>query len=202
MKVRESLRRADWLRELHGLLFVGVVLTALVGVVSAIATLTGQPFSVGLLAEEVLRPDAVVNVADGVHADPNTTVYLRITQPTGAQLALATAATLPTYALTTTMLVMLWRLVGAARRTDPFTWATVRRLRALGWLLVIGGPVAWVVEFGARFALSDTVTSRGPHATLDLFAPAVWGLVGFGMLAIGEVIRRGQALRTELDGVV
>jgi hypothetical protein len=158
--IPESLGRADWLRELHGLLFVGV------------------------------------------HADPNTNVYLTIEHPTGAQLALATVATLPTYTLTTAMLVMLWRLVGAARRTDPFTWATVRRLRALGWLLIIGGPVAWLVELGARFSLSGTVSSRGPQAILDLFGPGVWFLVGLGMPAIGEVVRSGQALRTELDGVV
>lgn len=196
------LQRPDWLRELHGLLLVGVLLTALAGFASAVTTLAGQPLSVGLPAEDVLRPDAVSHVGSGVHADPTTDVFLRIEHPTGEQLTLATLAALPTYALTTAMLVMLWRLVGTARRTDPFTSATVGRLRALGWLLIIGGPVAWLVEFAARFSLSGTVSSRGPEATLDFFAPAVWFLVGLGMLAIGEVIRRGQALRTELDGLV
>ena len=146
MNVRESLRRADWLRELHGVLLVALVLTALYGVASAVAAGTGQPFSVGVPAEQVLRQNALVNVADGVAADPNSNVHLRIAHPTGTQLALAVLATLPTFALTTAMLVMLWRLVGAARRTDPFTFSTVRRLRALGWLLLLGGPAAWAVE--------------------------------------------------------
>jgi hypothetical protein len=30
----------------------------------------------------------------------------------------------------------------------------------------------------------------------------VWFLAGFGILAIGEVVRRGRALRAELDEVV
>ena len=202
MKVLESLRRPDWLRELHGLLLVGVVVSGVIGVVSVIATLTGQPFDVEVPSGDVLRPDSLVNARAGVVLDADASVYLQVAHPTGGQLGLATVAAFPSYALTTAMLVLLWRLVGAARHTDPFTVATARRLRTLGWLLLVGGPAAWLVRFMAQFALSDTVTTVGPRATLDLGTPAVWFLAGFGILAIGEVVRRGQALRAELDEVV
>jgi len=199
MKIRDSVRRGDWLRELHGLLLVAVILSAVVGVATAVATLTGQPFDIRVPIGDVLRPDALADVRPGAAIHPDATIYLRVEHPTGTQRWLVTIATLPIYALTT---VMLWRLVGEERHTDPFTGVTARRLRILGWLLIIGGPVAWAAEFTARFALSDTVTTAGPHATLDPGTPAVWFLAGFGMLAISEVVRRGQALRTELDSVV
>jgi hypothetical protein len=202
MKVRETLRRADWLRELHGLLLVAVVVCGVVGVASMIATLTGQPLDIEVPSGGVLRPDSLVHANAGVVIDPDASIYLRVGHPSWFQLGLATLVTLPGYALTTTMLVLLWRLVGEARHTDPFSGATGRRLRTLGWLLIVGGPAAWVVEFVARFALSDTVSTVGPQATFDLGAPAVWFLAGFGILAISEVVRRGQVLRAELDEVV
>ncbi|MEU5940003.1 DUF2975 domain-containing protein [Micromonospora sp. NPDC047548] len=202
MKARESLRRADWLRELHGLLLVAVVVSGVVGVVGMIATLTGQPVDIEAPSGGVLRPDSLVNARAGAVIDADASIYLRVEQPSGVQIGLATVAALPTYILATTMLVMLWRLVGEARRTDPFTAATARRLRTLGWLLIVGGPVAWLVEFLARFALSGTVATGGHQATLNLGVPAVWFLAGFGILAISEVVRRGQALRAELDEVV
>jgi hypothetical protein len=202
VNVHESLRRTDWLHELQGLLFVAVVVSGIVGIATAIATLAGQPFNIDVPSGDVLRPDAVVNTHPGATIDAQASISLRVEHPTGVQLGWATVAALPGYALTTTMLVLLWRLVALARRDDPFTAGTVSRLRALGWLLVVGGPAAWAAEFIARFALSETVTTGGPRATLDLGAPAVWFLAGFGMLAIGEVVRRGQALRAELDQVV
>lgn len=202
MDVRESLRRTDWLRELHGLLLVAVVVSGVVGIASAIATLTGQLFDIAVPGGDILRPDALVNPRPGATIDADASIYLRVEHPTGVQRGLATVATLPGYALTTAMLVLLWRLAAKARRDDPFTGGVVSRLRVLGWLLVVGGPAASAVEFIARFALSDTVTTSGPRATLDLGAPAVWFLAGVGMLAIGEVVRRGQTLRAELDEVV
>jgi uncharacterized membrane protein YhiD involved in acid resistance len=62
--------------------------------------------------------------------------------------------------------------------------------------------VVCAVEFLARFALTDTVSTVGPSASFDPGVLAVWALAGFGFLAIGEVVRRGQALRAELDEVV
>ncbi|MET7397269.1 DUF2975 domain-containing protein [Dactylosporangium sp. NPDC005572] len=194
--------RADWLRELHVLLLLAVGLSVAVGLASGIATLTGQPFDVGVASGDVLRADALTGARPGVAVDPDASVYLRVEHPTVAQSALATMATLPGYALTTTMLVLLWRLVARARHDDPFTAGTVRRLRVLGWLLVVGGPVSAMVELAGRFALAGTVKTGGPDASLDLGSTAVWFLAGFGMLAIAEVVRRGQALRAELDGVV
>ncbi len=110
---------------------------------------------------------------------------------------------MPTYLLATAMLVLLYRLVGAARRGDPlFSARTVGRLRTVGWLLLVGGPAASVLEFLARFALSGTAGSGGYHAELDPARAAIWMVTGFGMLAVGEIVRRGQVMRAELDEVI
>jgi len=191
----------SWLRELQVLLLVAVVATVAIGAASTIAILTGEPFPIGVPGAEVLRLNSVGTIPGAV-VDPDSTIYVLVEDPTEDQVALALIAALPGYALTTTMLVLLWRLVAKARRTDTFTGATVRRLRTLGWLLIVGGPVAWLVEFAARFALSDTVATQGAGATLDLGTLGVWLLVGVGMLAISEVVHRGQTLQSELDEVV
>lgn len=202
MKIRESLRRADWLTELHGLLLVAVVLSGVAGLVTVFATLTGVLLDVEVPGAGVLRPDALVNAGAGVAIAPDASISLQVSDPSGVQLTLAAVSALPSFVLTTVMLVLLWRLVGEARRTDPFVGVTAGRLRTIGWLLVVGGPIAWVVEFMARFALSDTITATGPTATLDLGELGLWFLAGVGFLAIGEVVRRGQAIRAELDQVV
>jgi hypothetical protein len=200
--MRTVLRRPDWLRELDGVLLAGVVISAFLGAASLLATLTGQPVEVEAASGGVLSPDALMNARAGTVIAPEASVSLRIVDPSGTQLGLAALAAFPSYALTTAMLVLLWRLVGAARRTDPFTMVTARRLRTLGGVLLVGGPVVCVVEFLARFALTDTVSTVGPSTSFDPGVLAVWALAGFGFLAIGEIVRRGQALRAELDEVV
>lgn len=202
MNIREALRRADWLRELDGLLRIAVMVCIVLGIANVIAAFTGRPFDVGIPGQDVLRTDALTNVRPDVTLDPSADISLRPGHPSGTQLILVTLSTLPTYVLTTIAVLLLWRLVSVARHTDPFTDATARRLRTLGWLLVIGGPTSVAVQFVARFALSYTVTTIGPQATLNLGTLATWFLAGFGMLAISEVVRRGTALRTELDEVV
>lgn len=197
---RDFLRRPDWLDELHGLLRFLVILTGIAGVVRTAAMLTRQPLDVEVDSAGMLRPDALVNAPPGVSISSD--LRLHVADPTGVQVAWEMLSTLPSHALVTVALVLLWRLVGRARDGDPFTGGMVGGFRALGIVLVVGGPLVWVVEFIGRFALSATLPTGGPYAPLDFAVPAAWLLCGFGMFAVGEIIRRGRALRAELDGVV
>ncbi|BCY06985.1 DUF2975 domain-containing protein [Actinoplanes sp. L3-i22] len=132
-----------------------------------------------------------------------TSADVVVADPSGAQLALSAAAGLPTCLLATAMLVLLYRLVGAARRGDPlFSARTVGKLRTVGWILLVGGPAASALEFLARFALSGTVGPGGNYAEFDPARVAIWMVTGFGLLAVGEIVRRGQDLRAELDEVI
>ena len=204
-------RRTDWLRELRGVLLVAAILSAAYTFASGFIAITGGAFSVGVPASRVMDASSVVGLPAGVAPDPDLDVYLRVGAPTAEQRLLATLATAPQYVLTTAMLFLLWRLVNRALRSQAFTAVIAGRLHLLGWLAVVGGPTVYAIGFVARFALSSTVTPDGSAAGTivssattvgDLITPAIWLLVGFGFLAVAEVIRRGQALRAELDEVI
>jgi hypothetical protein len=127
---------------------------------------------------------------------------LEVEHPSAAQVGLTILAELPRHLLILAVLVMLARSVGRARRDDPFRPGPASRIRGLGLLLVVGGPAVWVTECAARFSLSGTAGVGGSYLDLDFSAPVAWLLCGAGAFAAGEILRRGQALRTELDGVV
>jgi hypothetical protein len=100
------------------------------------------------------------------------------------------------------MFVLLLGVLRRARRDDPFLPATVRRLRVLAIVVLVGGPVAFIVETIAAMDLSARVTNRYLGAIFDLTPLGVWLLVGFGFLAIAEVVNRGRAMRAELASVI
>jgi hypothetical protein len=110
--------------------------------------------------------------------------------------------TVPTFLVTITMFVLLLGVLRRARRDDPFLPATVRRLRALAIVVVVGGPVAFVIEMIAAMELSSRVTKTHMGTTVDLTSLGIWLLVGFGFFAIAEVINRGRAMRAELETVI
>ncbi|GAA4967386.1 hypothetical protein GCM10025331_70180 [Actinoplanes utahensis] len=194
------MRRPDWLDELHGLLAIGLALTGIAGAVTTARILLGRPFDVEVSSKGFLRSDALLNVPPGVSI--NSELRLQVEQPTGAQRGWELLTTLPNLLLLLLVLFLLWRLVGRARHGDPFTGNIVSRFRALGLLSVIGGPTVWVLESVGGFALSLTLRPIETYALLDFAIPGTWLLWGFGMFAIGEIVRRGQSLRAELDGVV
>ncbi len=199
--LKQRLLRADWLRELHGLLVACLVLSAL-GLVAVVAMAIFAPLSVAVPADHVVTANALHGLTGGAELDLHGEVGLTVANPSPYQAILGALTVLPTGLVVLMMLAVLVRVVRDARRTDPFTEATVRRLRQLGAVVIIGGVLAWVVEFYAQFALAGTVTETGSGATLTLLKPAIWLLVGFGYLAIAEVVSRGRAMRAELDRVI
>ena len=98
------------------------------------------------------------------------------------------------------MLALLAGLVRKAKRDDPFTEFTVRRLRATAAVAVGGGYLGFLVELLAAMHLSSTMLIDTVAGVA--FLPAHWLLIGFGCFAIAEVVRRGRAMRDELDAVV
>ena len=198
MTLRASLRRPDWLRELHGFLLFAVLLSAVVAATGVFAVLAGEPLDVQVGGEP--SSGALSALPPGTIPDP--ALHLRITEPSAAQMGWAILAGLPRCLLLTAALAVLRRLVARARRGGPFAGGVPGRLRTLGLLLVIGGPTVWALELTARFALSDTVGAGSAYAALDATALLGWLLAGFVAFAAGEVVRRGEALEADLVGVV
>jgi Protein of unknown function (DUF2975) len=199
--VHRRLTHTDWLRELHGLLVVGMALSV-VGLIAVVAMAILGPLSASVPADHTVTTSALHGLTGGARLDQHGTIGVAIADPTPYQVILGALAVVPTGIVVLMMLAALYRVVRDARRGDPFTEATVRRLRRLSAVVIIGGPLAWTVEFCAQFALTGTLTQAGAGATMTFTKPLTWLLVGFGYLAVAEIINRGRSMRTELDQVI
>ena len=197
------LRRADWLGELQGL-------TVLFGVVAVIgsAVRIGMP-TVGDAGVPVeLRARSLDGLTgrhpevSGVTVDGDGTVEAVIDNPSGHQVVLSVLTWMPTVVLVVVMLTLLFRILRDARSGDPFTARTVRRLRILAVVAVVGGEAAAITELVCGMSLVGTVLPEagGLYGVLDL--PFGWLFAGIAFLAIGELIRRGRAMRDELAEVI
>ena len=103
---------------------------------------------------------------------------------------------------------MMWlamRLVGRAIDEDPFTLDMVRRLRVLGFVVLGGGLLITVTEYVTSTILVK-ITVPGylaePFGNYYPSSPVWWALAGFIILAVAGILRRGVAMRAELDEVI
>jgi hypothetical protein len=122
---------------------------------------------------------------------------------TAQRLLLICEHGVPTAVVTVPMIIMALRLINAVRHSDPFTRATVRRLRVLGLVVLIGGALAEAAEFASGLVLIRITLPRdvADFATPDVRPTFWWLLTGFVLLSVAEVVRRGCELRDELDTV-
>jgi hypothetical protein len=179
-----------------------VALSVAMGALAVAQTWRERSVTVPIPGDGLLLPTGSAALRPGVVLDAGAEIVVVVEHADAGQLILAALTRLPGYALITAVLVLLWRQVARVRRSGPFASRTSGRLMALGWLLTVGGPVSWAVEFVARFLLSDTVLTVGARASIDLTAPVTWGLAGLGLLAIAQIVRSGENLRDELDTVI
>lgn len=201
MNLRERFVRADWLRELHVLLICGLVVVA-----AGLAIVTGLavsgPLAASVPVDHAIAADALTGMRPGVALDSHSMVEVSVRNPSPWQATLGILAVAPTGLVVLAMFAILLGVVRHARRHDPFTTATVLRLRWLGVVVMVGGALAWAMEFAASFALAATVSRSGAGGTLTLIEPMMWVVIGFGYLAVAEVINRGRAMRDELADVI
>ena len=200
--VRDRLKRPDWLAELQALLVLCLLAVGVVLVANVVSLAGRQPVVVSLPASAV---DGLAGMSGGLRAGATVTadsaVEVSLAHPGATESAWYAARSLPEYVLVAVVLGLLLRLVVAARRGDPFTALTVRRLRVLGGVSAIGGFCVGLLGSLGELALTHAASARGV-ASATLTVSPVWLLVGGGFLAVGEIVGRGRALRAELDTVI
>jgi hypothetical protein len=204
--IQPATRRGTWLRPIRVILAVLIVLNiAWLPLLLLSGYDTGpiawvMPFGELLQSDEAVRiryPDLAVRhvlVYGGTEHPPTS---LRLLMVSRDYLALA--------------LVIIPILVYARHVTyhvlyddEPFSTATVKRLRRLGFM-VLGGGV--LVEI-ARYVAARLVVEIALPAALKPYAEPVyelqtwWVLLGLVILAVSALIKHGVALRHEVDGVV
>ncbi len=195
-------RPVDWLMWTERALALAAVLLVAGGLVGAAAPFAGQGFTVQVPVSALAEVTAAspAGLADGAVLDPAGTVGVEIAEPTSAQAAALALGWVPTMTAAGIAVILLLRIVHDARRVGPFTPATVRRLRAIAVVSLVGGPVAIAATAISNGLLTDSVLRGASHP--EVHVTFEWALLGLGFLALAEVVRTGQAMRHELDEVI
>lgn len=203
MRVIERLRRPDWLGELQTALVAAVAVLSALAVLGVVAIVGGWPVSAEVPSGTVDGVGgATGGLAAGAVVDPNGTVDILVHDPSARQIFAAALASMPTFLVILALLAMLLGVVHRARKGGPFDERVVSRLRLIGVVAIVAGVVARLVELFAQLDLTSTVTDRSTSATVPLQSLFGWVLVGIALFAIAEVVKRGLAMRAELDTVI
>jgi hypothetical protein len=120
---------------------------------------------------------------------------------------LYTLLSLPSSLVWMAVLLLLWRVIRAARQTGPFTVQAAVAMRRLGWLIIAGTAVAAAVQGFALDQLLNTMltppTAYG-DAVLEAFHALlpVPVLAGAALLTFARIIRLGAAMDDEIKATV
>ena len=149
----------------------------------------------------------------GITHRPGTTVQINGTlqacalHPGTGQRMLYTLLSLPSSLVWMAVLLLLWRVIRAARQTGPFTVQAAVATRRLGWLIIAGTAVATAVQGFALDQLLNTMLTpptAGGDAVLEAFHALlpVPVLAGAALLTFARVIRLGAAMDDEIKATV
>jgi hypothetical protein len=214
VNLRHRLRRTHWLGPLQTLLTAGLALAGLNIALQLVLLARAGDVKVQVPTGYRLEPGPD-GVPPDVLIDPNGTFQTYVREPTMTQTLLFELTRLPTLAAFLLTLALVLRLVRQTRQHEPFTTTTtVRRLRILAVIVMASQILAGLVEDGARTALLASVTPQAvipPLSASTLWwwllaglshLASPWLLLGFGFLAVAELINRGHTMRAELAEVI
>jgi hypothetical protein len=179
------------------LLLAGVV----VGVISFATGIAGAEQSVPIRAEV---PQRNVQLPSGYKVVHPSQVTLEIQDATNKQQLLSAARGVGPALLLFCSLWLLRGLAGSVRAGDPFGYPNVRRLRLLGFALVIGAPAVALVDWALRQALVNTVSPSllGGIGVPGYAVPFAALLAGLGAFILAEVFAYGVRLREDVEATI
>jgi hypothetical protein len=149
----------------------------------------------------------------GVMHRPGTTIQINGTlqvcalHPGIGQRVLYTLVSLPSSLVWVALLLLLWRVIRAARQAGPFTVQAAVAMRRLGWLIIAGTAVAAAVQgFALDQLLNTMLTSPNSYgdALLEVFHALlpVPILAGAALLTFARIVRLGAAMDDEIKATV
>ncbi|MEU8106890.1 DUF2975 domain-containing protein [Nonomuraea muscovyensis] len=201
-----------WTRRLHVLLTAATVLFTLLlvgGLVqSAAMAVPGEPRN-GAGFAGLRLPSAGVplggTLVPGVHA-VDVRVEASLYDPERAPLlaGLFLFTWLPTVLIIVVALFLLTRIAtrGLAGDRALFSADTVGDLRRIGAVLLIGSPVAFALDLGAKTVAAHLTVTDAWVALGDAASPVAGMLMGMGAFVVAEVIGRGLVMLDELEGTI
>lgn len=197
MSLAEKVRKADWLNEFRALVLAGIVLIPAFTIAEIVTLVWGDGDVVAELRANPAGPD---EFTVGGRAMEHLSTEVAIADPTPAQMLWYLGTRLPSILVLLTALFMMLRLLNRARRANPFSRETVRNLRWLAGVLLVGGPLAGFAESVATLGLSEDLIPGTVFGYWEV--PILWLFAGFGAMAIAQIVARGCAMREELDEVI
>jgi hypothetical protein len=202
-------RKRDWARDAEQVFWLGAA------VVTGWAAWQLAGCFIGNLAVQVPASALGITAAAGAipagaqlsAVDDHVTVLL--TDPTMGQRLLAVLAAVPQSLVLAVVLALLARWARSVRRGATFTAAAAARLTRVGQFAASAGAAAFVCHVGFAGTLSwgarppDVVGGFTLASLISSLGPALWWpICGACLGLVGEVVRRGVALRDELEGVI
>lgn len=187
---------------------VGVWVVMLVGVVALVTPplvswASGDPLTVMSRAEQVGPAVPELRATQGVEVTYTDDVVWTLDQPTTAQWMLSLVPGLLTsLALVIGGLAVL-HAIRNARRGSPFTASSIRDLRVLGLLVVLGyAIIVAVVGLAVQFLLvAGSKLDVALVTDLDP-PPVVVFVIGLLLVLLADVFGRGARLEADVDGLV
>lgn len=151
-----------------------------------------------------LSPDDLGPLPEGLRLNGWPDVHVEIHDPTTKQMLLRSATDFGPLALFIAGLWLLRGFMRSVREGDPFGVANVRRLRGLGFLLVVGAPLVELINYLVRQALFNEVPA---FPSVDLGSagyalPAGAMIGGLGAFILAEVFAYGVRLREDVEGTI
>jgi hypothetical protein len=208
-KLTEPLETIVW--SIGGLLGLGLLAVAITVVVGGSASMGGfgdiahicvtQPGLLYGVPPEASAPATFPNVSTSLGGALNVCAN----HPHLSQRVLYTLVDLPGLLVWIGVIIMLVRLLAAARRDGPFTRQAVSRMRTLGWFIIIGTVFATLLHGYATGALLNSML-RDQNAYEDMVpqpdAIFPYLLVGAALLTFARFIKVGVAMDDDLKGTV
>jgi hypothetical protein len=169
-------------------------------------------FLVGSALDGAIRGGHELTVHQEVNADEVTalpatvdrpqwvpvTVHIKDARPN--QIFVSLGRDLVAVTLVVALLWLLRLLLRSVRDGDPFTAANVRRLRAIGFLLAVGAPIANLMMYASDQWLASTSTAGELGSSWAV--PGAGPVASLGVFVLAEVFAHGARLRADVEGTV
>jgi hypothetical protein len=149
-----------------------------------------------------ISPADVGQLPPGLRLASWPAVRLEI-RPTVTQMVLRSAIDLVPLVAFICGLGIIRAFMRSVLQGAPFGSENVRRLRALGFLLVVGAPIIELILYGLRQALFTSLPSSSIDLAIEgLSIPGAALLAGLAAFILAEVFAHGQQLREDVEATI
>ncbi len=127
--------------------------------------------------------------------------WVKLTSKNGVHLPLVMAGYFIWLGLVLVVVWQLRRILGTLAAGDPFVRDNARRIKTIGWSIIIAVTLKALSQFGAVFLLKQIISINGRSILPPTYL--LWKSLPLGMifvgLAIAEVFRIGARIRAEQE---